>query len=67
VRGRYSKAQNLDSAKVSSTLRYDRDGNFFGVESGEDLQDDETFLRIKWWMIVMHSPVQDADITLGGN
>ena len=33
-------------------LYYDREGNFRGVENGVDFQDDDTFLKIRWWETV---------------
>jgi len=45
---RYPNSLNTGSAKVSSILYYDQNGNFRGVENGADLQDDEEFLRIRW-------------------
>ena len=57
---RYLNAPNLGSAKVPSILYYDHDGNFCGIENGVDFQDDDAFLRIKWWGS-MCPPVQDTD------
>ena len=30
-------------------MYYDRNGKFCGVENGVDFQDDDAFLKIKWW------------------
>jgi len=49
MRYRYLKTPNVGSAKIPSTLYYDRNGNFCGIENGEDFQDDKEFLRIRWW------------------
>ena len=64
---RYLNAPNNESAKVTSILNYDHDGNFCGVEDGFDFQDDGAFLRIRWWGAVASSPLQDADNVLGGS
>ena len=47
-RDRYLNTPNLGSAKIPSILCYDHNGNFCGVENGEDFQDDKAFLKIKW-------------------
>ncbi|KAF9783759.1 hypothetical protein BJ322DRAFT_1109608 [Thelephora terrestris] len=39
---------------IPSTLYYDQDGNFLGVENGVDFQDDD-FLRLKWWKLLLSS------------
>jgi len=67
VRGRHPDAPSLGTGVFPSILYYDHDGNFCGVENGEDFQDNEKFLRVRWWETVIHSPVQDADGTLGGS
>ncbi|KAF9649037.1 hypothetical protein BDM02DRAFT_3095383 [Thelephora ganbajun] len=60
----YLNNPNPGSAKVPSILYYDRNGNFRGVENGVNFQDDNTFLRMKWWETMTHPPVQDSDNTL---
>jgi len=47
-------------------LYYDHNGNFRGVEGGVDFQDD-ALVKVKWWEIVLHSPVQTTDGELGGS
>ena len=47
MRFRYLKHANHGSAKVPSTLYYDQNGKFLGVEDGADFQDDD-FLRMRW-------------------
>ena len=37
-----------------------------GVENGVDFQDD-SFLRMKWWAIMLCLALQDTDSTLGGS
>jgi len=57
MRRRYLNNPNPGSAKVSSVLYYDHDGNFCGVENGVDFEDNDTLLRMKWWRIVLLSLV----------
>ena len=64
---RYLNNPNPGSAKVPSILYYDYSGNFRGVENGVDFQDSDGFLRMKWWGIVLRSPVQNTDCRLGGS
>ena len=64
---RYLNNPNPGSAKIPSILYYDHEGNFRGVENGVDFQDDDAFLKMRWWVIVTHSTVQNADRALGGN
>ena len=49
MRNRYLYTPNFGSAKVPSVLYYDHDGKFCGVDNGVDFQDDDAFLRVKWW------------------
>ncbi|KAF9650931.1 hypothetical protein BDM02DRAFT_3163995 [Thelephora ganbajun] len=56
---RYLNTPNLGSAKVPSILYYDHDGNFRGIENGVDFQDDDAFLRIKWWKLMI-SPTEPS-------
>jgi hypothetical protein len=49
LRNRYLDNPNPGSAKVSSVLYYDHNGNFRGVENGVDFQDESAYLRMKWW------------------
>ena len=67
MRDRYLNNPNPGESKVPSTLYYDRNGNFRGVENGVDFQDDSVFLKMRWWEIVIHSPLQDVGDTLGGS
>ena len=48
-------------------MYYDHDGHFRGVENGVDFQDDDEFLRMRWWETVIRPPVRDADGALGGS
>jgi len=48
-------------------LYYDHNGNFRGVENGVDFQDSDAFLKMKWWEVVLRSPVQKTDSELGGS
>ena len=66
TRGRYLNNPNSGSAKVPSTLYYDQDGTFMGVDNGVDFQDDD-YLKIRWWEIAIRSIVQEADDRLGGS
>ncbi|KAF9652067.1 hypothetical protein BDM02DRAFT_3089986, partial [Thelephora ganbajun] len=43
--------------RVPSILYYDHDGNFRGVENGVDFQDDDAFLRMRWWKMIL-SPTE---------
>jgi hypothetical protein len=67
MRDRYPNALNLGSAKIPSTLYYDRTGKFRGVENGVDFQDDAAFLKMRWWETAIRPPVRVADDTLGGS
>jgi hypothetical protein len=67
MRNRYPNTPNLGSAKIPSVLYYDHKGNFRGIESGLDLQDDDAFLKIRWWETAIRSRVQDTDGALGGS
>jgi molecular chaperone DnaK (HSP70) len=67
LRHRYLNNPNPGSAKVPSILYYDRNGNFRGVENRVDFQDSDGLLRMKWWGVVLRSPVQNADSKLGGS
>ena len=67
TRDRYPNTSNPGSAKVPSTLYYDRDGKFCGVENGVDFQDENAFLRIRWWGTAIHPHMQDTDDKLGGS
>ena len=49
---RYPNTPNLGSAKIPSILCYDHDGEFCGVENGVDFQDDDAYLKIRWWEVV---------------
>ena len=64
---RYLNNPNPGSAKVSSILYYDRNGNFRGVENGVDFQDSDEFLKMKWWEIGLRSPVQNTESESGGS
>ena len=45
---RYLNNPNPGSAKIPSVLYYDRNGNFRGVENGDDSYDSDEFVRIRW-------------------
>jgi hypothetical protein len=67
MRNRYLNIPNFGSAKVPSVLCYDHDGGFCGAENGVDSQEDDEFLKLKWWEGVMRSSAQDAHHELGGS
>jgi len=67
MRDRYLNTPNHGSAKVPSILYYDHDGGFCGIENGVDFQDEDEFLKIRWWATVTCSPPQAADSVLGGS
>ena len=48
MRHRYLNNPNPGSAKIPSVLYYDHNGNFRGVENGDDSHDSDEFVRIKW-------------------
>jgi len=48
-------------------LYYDHNGNFRGVENGIDFKDSDGLVKVKWWEIVLDSPVENADDELGGS
>jgi hypothetical protein len=52
MRDRYPNTPNLGSAKIPSVLYYDHDGQFCGIENGVDFQDDDAYLKIRWWEVV---------------
>jgi len=56
MRNRYPNTPNLGSAKVPSILYYDHDGGFCGVENGVNFQDDDEYLRVRWWETLLCSP-----------
>ena len=49
---RYLDAPNLGTAKVPSILYYDHDGVFCGIENGVDFQDEDEFLKMRWWVVL---------------
>jgi len=53
---RYLDISNIGSAKVPSTLCYDHDGGFCGIDNGVDFQDDDEFLKLRWYGTVACSP-----------
>jgi len=67
MRNRYLNTPNLGSAKVPSISYYDHDGGFCGIENGVDFQEDDEFLRMKWYETITCPPPQSADDTLGGS
>ena len=67
MRGRYLNNPNPGSAKIPSILYYDHDGDFCGVENGVNFQDEDEFLKMRWWETVTRSPEQNADVTIGGS
>ena len=64
---RYLYSSNVGSAKVPSTFYYNRNGTFRGIEGGADIEDSDELLRMKWWEIVLRSPMQSTDREVGGN
>ena len=52
MRDRYLNTPNLGSAKVPSILYYDHDGGFCGIDNGVDFQDEDEFLKMRWWVVV---------------
>ena len=58
---RYPNSQNLGSAKIPSILYYDHDGGFRGIENGEDFQDGNEFLKMRWWEVGLCPPLKGAD------
>ena len=66
-RVRYPNTPNLGSAKIPSVLYYDHDGGFRGVENGVDSQDDDEFLKMAWWEVIMFPPFRGTDGTPGGS
>jgi len=58
MRDRYTNTQNLGSAKIPSTLYYDHDGKFCGVDNGTDFQDDDAYLKLRWCGTVIRPPTQ---------
>ena len=48
MRDRYLNNPNPGSAKVPSTLYYDRNGGFRDVENGINSKDKNAFLRMRW-------------------
>ncbi|KAF9783214.1 hypothetical protein BJ322DRAFT_1110093 [Thelephora terrestris] len=49
---RYFDNPGIGSAWTSSTLYYDRKGNFRGVENGTGLQDDESLIQMRWKLML---------------
>jgi len=58
MRDRYPNTPNLGSAKIPSILYYDHDGNFCGVENGSDFQDDDAYLKLRWYETAIRPPTQ---------
>ena len=67
MRDRYLDTPNLGNAKVPSILYYDHDGGFCGVENGVDFQDEDEFLKMRWWVTVTCSALQGFDGAIGGS
>jgi len=59
---RYPNTPNLGSAKIPSTVYYDHDGKFCGVENGMDFQDDDAYLKLRWCETAMHPPTQSLTV-----
>ena len=57
MKNRYLNSPYPGSAKVPSTLYYDHNGNFLGIENGIDFQDEEAYVRMRWWEIVIYLAV----------
>ena len=64
---RYPNTPNLGSTKIPSILYYNHDGDFCGVENGMDFQDDDEYLRMRWWEIAIRPPMRVTDDSLGGS
>ena len=56
-RDRYPNTPETGSGKVPSILYYDHAGSFCGVENGVDFQDEDEFLRVRWWETAIWSPL----------
>jgi len=67
MRDRFLNTPNFGSAKVPSILYYDHDGKFCGVENGVGFQDDDAFLKIRWWETLICSSIQNANYRSGGS
>ena len=65
---RYLYSSNVGSAKVPSEFYYSPDGNLCGIyDPNVDLAGSEEFLTMKWWEIMLCSPMQSTDSEVGGS